>query len=149
MTPPILAGRVLGQAWGSVAPDYKALLEERAAEDKRRYDAEMNFVAQSASHLDSPLSWLHPSIGPRTNEGDGIWSVDAADDARRRRRDAQVLRQAARVRARRGHLQRLGLQPRLRQAQGLPDGAPRRGGLRRAAAWPRPPPRAHGFGPRA
>jgi len=65
-----------------VAPDYKAELEERAGEDKRRYDAEMNFAAQSASHLDSPLSWLHPSIGPRTNEGDGIWSVDAADDAR-------------------------------------------------------------------
>ena len=63
-----------------MAPDYKALLEERAAEDKRRYDAEMNFVAQSASHLDSPLSWLHPSIGPRTNEGDGVWSVSAADE---------------------------------------------------------------------
>ena len=85
------AGRALGKAWGELSTKEKEYYEKCAADDKVRYAEDLNFVAQSASHLDSPLSWLHPSIGPRTNAGDGVWSVDATDDERiflvRQRRD--------------------------------------------------------------
>ena len=75
------AGRALGEEWGELSQTDQEYYEECADADKLRHEEELDFVAQSASHLDAPLSWMYPSCGPTTSAGDGIWKMDGHADS--------------------------------------------------------------------
>ena len=75
------AGRALGEEWGELSQTDQEYYEECADADKLRHEEELDFVAQGASHLDAPLSWMYPSCGPTTSAGDGIWKMDGHADS--------------------------------------------------------------------